>query len=143
MSNRLTKGKGLFGALETSGDVTIGGAAHIGGTLGVVGAVGITGALTAASIGLGGATLKDVTFGTLSVVHGTILPGGIGTVAQAFAGLAAADIVAANVLTPTADLIFGGVKPAAGTISTYLTNPTAGTVSPGTFTLTYAHFDLT
>jgi hypothetical protein len=112
--NRLTKGKGLFGVLAT----------------------------TQLQIG-SGATMRGVNYGTLNAVHGTILPGGIGTVNTALAGVAATDIVTPNILTPTAGLVLTGVKPGAGTLTAYLTNPTSGTVQPGTFSMTYAHLDLT
>ena len=116
MSNRFTKGKGLFGTIAVgSGGLKVG----------------------------AGATIKAINYGTLLAVHGTILPARMGTVTTALAGLAAADIVVADVLTPTAGLGFCGVAPAAGTLSTYLVNPTAGTIGPGTFSLTYAHIDLT
>lgn len=133
MANRLTKGKGLFGALHVTG------ATHVGGTFGATGAAAFPAGVTVGA----GAVFKGVNFGTLLAVHGTVLPGGIGTVATALANLAAADIVAPNVLTPTAGLVLTGVKPAVGTLTTYLTNPTSGTISPGTFSMTYAHFDLT
>ena len=144
-SNRFTKGKGLFGTIAVSGATAL--QAITGTTLALTGALtgtsgSLSGALQAASLKLGGATINDVIYGTLNAVHGTILPGGIGTVTTALAGLAAADLVIANVLTPTADLVFSGVKPGAGTLTTYLTNPTSGTVSPGTFALTYGHIDL-
>lgn len=114
--NRLTKGAALFGRIAIgSGGLKLG----------------------------SGATLKAINYGTLSAVHGTVLPGGIGTITTAFAGLAAADMVLANPLAPTAGLVLNNVKPAAGTLTAYLTNPTSGTVQPGTFTMTYAQFDLT
>lgn len=114
--NRMTKGRGLFGRIATN-------ALQVGGDASAV--------------------LRGVNYGTLNAVHGTILPGGIGTVSTALAGLAATDAVIANVLTPTGGLVFNGVKPIAGTLTTYLSNPTSGTVAPGTFALTYAQFDLT
>lgn len=110
MSNRLTKGKILAGALQVGS----------------------------------GETIKGFEYGTLSVVHGTILPNRMGTVTQAFTDLAAADIVSFNLpAAPTGDLGFAGAAPAAGTVSTFWVNPTAGTISPGTIALTYLHFDLT
>lgn len=110
MANRLTKGKGLFGALQLGG----------------------------------GAVVKAINYGTLSVVHGTVLPNRMGTVTMALSGLAAADIIDLNLpASPTAGLGFAGAAPAAGTVSIFLVNPTAGTVSPGTIPFTYAHFDLT
>lgn len=117
MSNRLTKGKGLFGAI-------------------VVGEGGI-------KLGTG-ANLKAINYGTLSVVHGTVLPNRMGTVTMALSGLAAADILDLNPpAAPTGGLGFAGAAPAAGTVSVFLVNPTAGTISPGTIAFTYAHFDLT
>lgn len=111
MANRLTKGKGLFGALQVGG---------------------------------GNATLKGLSFGTLSVVHGTVLPNRMGTVTMAFSGLAAADGIALMPpAAPTAGLGYCGAAPAAGTINVFLVNPTSGTVSPGTIAFTYVHHDLT
>ncbi len=89
------------------------------------------------------ANLKAINYGTLSIVHGTILPAAIGTVSVALAGLAAADIVQANPVALTAGVVYGGVTPVAGTLKTYVLNPSAGTIAPGTFSLTYAQFDLT
>lgn len=109
MSNRLTKGLGLFGAIQ------VGSGARFGG----------------------------FSYGTLSVVHGTILPNRMGTVTMAMSGLAAADILEMNPpAAPTAGLGFCGAAPAAGTISIFLVNPTAGTVSPGTMAFTYARLSL-
>lgn len=136
----ISRGLALFNSLQARG------AAHIGGTLGVVGASVFTGAMTATG-GVtpgAGSPLKAINYGTLSVVHGTILPNRMGTVTMAFAGLAAADAVVLHPpAAPTAGLGYGGAAPAAGTVNVFLVNPTAGTVSPGTMAMTYAHFDLT
>lgn len=106
MANRITKGKGLFGAI---------------------------------GIGSSGQMLQGVSYGTLSVVHGTILPNRMGTVSMALSGLAATDILSMNMpAAPTAGLGFAGAAPAAGTVAVFLVNPTAGTVSPGTIAFTYA-----
>ena len=110
MSNRLTKGKILAGALQLGG----------------------------------GSDVKAFNYGTLSVVHGTILPNRMGTVTQELSGLAAADIVAFNLpASPTGGLGYCGAAPAAGTVSTFWVNPTAGTISPGTIAMPYLHVDLT
>lgn len=110
MANRLTKGKGLFGALQLGG----------------------------------GAVVKAINYGTLSVVHGTVLPNRMGTVTMALSGLAAADALLMNPpASPTEGLGFAGAAPAAGTVSVFLVNPTPGTIQPGTIAFTYAHFDLT
>jgi len=110
VSNRLTKGKVLAGAIQIgSGDV-----------------------------------LKGIVYGTLSVVHGTVLPNRMGTVTQALASLAAADVIVFNPpAAPTGGLGYSGAAPAAGTVSTFWVNPTAGTISPGTIALTYVLVDLT
>ena len=116
MSNRFTKGKGLFGMIAVgSGGLTLGTSA----------------------------TVKAINYGTLSVIHGTILPSRMGTVATALSGLAAADIVVGDPVTLTTGIGLAGVSPGAGTLTTFLVNPTTGTIAPGTFALTYAQFDLT
>lgn len=124
MSNRLTKGKGLFGAIAATTQT-------------------VSGLLTVGSLNLGTDTLKDIVHGTANVVHGTILPGGIGTIAQALAGLAAGDGLLVNPGALTGGLVWGHATPGAGTMTSYLTNPTSGTVSPGTFSVTYTVFDFT
>lgn len=111
MANRLTKGKGLFGAVQ---------------------------------IGAGGAAIKGWSYGTLSVVHGTVLPTRMGTVSMAFSGLGAADIVNLQMpASPTAGLGYAGHATAAGSIHVFVVNPTSGTVSPGTLLMPYLWHDLT
>lgn len=96
-------------------------------------------------IGSSNATMKGVNYGTLSAVYGTILPGRLGTVSVALAGVAVGDVVAAQfgTVSPVAGLGFSGAAPAAGTVHLFFMNPTAGTLAPGTVPMTYAHFDLT
>lgn len=92
----------------------------------------------------GGAVVKAINYGTLSVIHGTVLPNRMGTATAALSGLAAADILQMNPpAAPTGGLGYCGANPAAGTATVFLVNPTAGTVAPGTIAFTYAHFDLT
>lgn len=100
------------------------------------------GAFGALSIG-SGPIIRGISYGVLSVVHGTILPGQAGTIAVAVTGMAAADIVMPNPGTLAAGLLFGGVNPIAGTLRVYVGNITTGTIQPGTFGVTYGWLDLT
>lgn len=91
-----------------------------------------------------GVSLKSLTFGTLSVVHGTILPNRMGTVSTAVTGMAATDMVTMSMpASPTAGVGYGGCAPASGTLHVFLVNPTAGTISPGTLSMPYLWHDLT
>lgn len=95
------------------------------------------------AVGASGANIRAIKSGSLSVVHGTILPGRMGTASVALAGLAVGDNVSLNPGTLTAGLGLCGGQSKAGTLDVYVVNPTSGTVSPGTFSASYVHFDLT
>lgn len=101
---------------------------------------GIFGSL---AIGSGATNIRGIKSGSLSVIHGTILPNRMGTASVALADLAVGDNVSLNPGTLTAGLGLCGAQPKAGTLDVYLVNPTAGTISPGTFSASYVLYDLT
>jgi hypothetical protein len=114
MSNQITRGTGRFGSVATR------------------------------SLVLGATTIKDLTYGSLSVVHGTILPNRMGTISVALASVNLGDNAIASVINQPADgLALSGVRPIAGTLQVMVANVTPGTIGPGTFSLGVTIVDLT
>lgn len=135
MSSRITKGKGLFGSVQTSG------ALSVGGTFGVTGAavfgstVGM-GAITPTSITMG-KTISGITRGTVPIDPAQLTTQAKGTTFAVIAGASATDLYFFEPPAALeAGLYYGGYVPAAGSVGVILTAGTA-TINGGSLDWPY------
>jgi len=134
MSNRLTDGKALVGALSTDDDLTVGDDAAV------------TGDLTASTLAVGssGSVVKKIASATASVDLPNILAATTGSATFTLTGAAAGDVVVVNPPVLTAGIVFAGAAvTAADTVTVYAANVTAAAINNAAATFTYVWIDLT
>ena len=134
MSNRITKGEALVGALRSDDDLTVGDDAAV------------TGDLTASTLAVGasGSVVKKILTGTASVNLPNITAATTGSATFTLTGAAAGDVVIVNPPALTAGLAFvGATVTAADTVTVYAANVTAAAIDNAAATFTYLWADLT
>jgi hypothetical protein len=134
MSNRITKGEALVGALRADDDLTVGDDA------------GVTGDLTAGTLAVGssGSVIKKMASATASVNLPNITAATTGSATFTLTGAAAGDVVIVNPPALTAGLAFvGATVTAADTVTVYAANVTAAAIDNAAATFTYLWVDLT
>lgn len=144
MSNRLTKGEALVGALTAEEGVE---AADLTASddLSVADDATVTGDLTAGTLAVGGGTVvKKITSGTASVDFAEIAATATGSGTITVTGAASGDAVFVNPPALTSGLVFAGAAvTGANTITVYAVNATASPINEAAATFRYTLFDLT
>lgn len=145
MSNRITKGEALVGALSSdtgisgedltaTDDLTVGDDAAV------------TGDLTAGTLAVGssGSVIKKIATGTGAIDLASIPAGATGSGTITVTGAAAGDVVIVNPPALTTGLGFvGAAVTGANEVTVYVLNATAGAVDESEVTFRYVWIDLT
>lgn len=145
MSNRITKGEALVGALTSDTEVE---APDLAATddLTVGDDAAVTGDLTAGTLAVGssGSVIKKIATGTGSVDLAEIAAAATGSGTFTVTGAASGDAVIVNPPALTTGLVFGGAAvTGANTVTVYATNTTGSPIDEGAATFRYVWIDLT
>jgi hypothetical protein len=145
MSNRITKGEALVGALTSDTEVE---APDLAATddLTVGDDAAVTGDLTAGTLAVGssGSVIKKIATGTGSVDLAEIAATATGSGTFTVTGAASGDAVIVNPPALTTGLVFGGAAvTGANTVTVYATNTTGSPINEAAATFRYVWIDLT